>query len=179
MSMSQRSIAAYTTRRPYDSTPFRSHARSKPCDGADETFSRSFESCPMKPTVRHFLASVGGLQPYTGIPAKPRSEASSSRFRARSQSGALPRARSSRPGRPDGPCDTTPRCESSRLPRDRKWPSDWQRIAPTRWDRLATTLGLFFCRRMHLSLAMAGTLLLAFSSLSVQVMGPSWRRKRP
>ena len=28
MSMSQRSIAAYTTRRPYDSTPFRSHARS-------------------------------------------------------------------------------------------------------------------------------------------------------
>ena len=29
MSMSQRSIAAYTTRRPYDSTPFRSHARSE------------------------------------------------------------------------------------------------------------------------------------------------------
>ena len=28
MSMSQRSIAAYTTKRPYDSTPFRSHARS-------------------------------------------------------------------------------------------------------------------------------------------------------
>ena len=28
MSMSQRSIAVYTTRRPYDSTPFRSHARS-------------------------------------------------------------------------------------------------------------------------------------------------------
>ena len=27
MSMSQQSIAAYTTRRPYDSTPFRSHAR--------------------------------------------------------------------------------------------------------------------------------------------------------
>ena len=30
MSMSQRSIAAYTTIRPYDSTPFRSHARSSP-----------------------------------------------------------------------------------------------------------------------------------------------------
>ena len=29
MSMSQRSIAAYATRRPYDSTPFLSHARSK------------------------------------------------------------------------------------------------------------------------------------------------------
>ena len=29
MSMPQRSIAAYTTRRPYDSTPFRSHARSE------------------------------------------------------------------------------------------------------------------------------------------------------
>ena len=28
MSMSQRSIAAYATRRPYDSTPFLSHARS-------------------------------------------------------------------------------------------------------------------------------------------------------
>ena len=28
--MSQRSIAVSTTRRPYDSTPFRSHARSKP-----------------------------------------------------------------------------------------------------------------------------------------------------
>ena len=32
MSMSQRSIAAYTTKRPYDSTPFRSHARSIPDD---------------------------------------------------------------------------------------------------------------------------------------------------
>ena len=32
LSMSQRSIAAYTTKRPYDSTPFRSHARSIPDD---------------------------------------------------------------------------------------------------------------------------------------------------
>ena len=29
--MSQRSIAVSTTRRPYDSTPFRSHARSEIC----------------------------------------------------------------------------------------------------------------------------------------------------
>ena len=31
ISMSQQSIAAYTTIRPYDSTPFRSHARSRSC----------------------------------------------------------------------------------------------------------------------------------------------------
>ena len=31
MFMSQQSIAAYTTIRPYDSTPFRSHARSRSC----------------------------------------------------------------------------------------------------------------------------------------------------
>ena len=43
MSMSQRSIAAYTTIRPYDSRPFRSHAWSEFLSGAPSVASFTFD----------------------------------------------------------------------------------------------------------------------------------------
>ena len=51
-------------------------------------------------------ASVGAPALCVGSLAAPKTEASSSRSGVRPRSGARPRARSSRPGTPDGPCDT-------------------------------------------------------------------------
>ena len=77
-------------------------------------------------------------------PAGPKTEASSSRSGVRPRSGARLRARSSGPGTPDGPCDTAPRCESPRPPRDRKGFTDWQSFAPPQRDRPAATV-VYFC----------------------------------
>ena len=46
----------------------------------------------------------------------------------------------SRPGTPDGPCDTAPRCESSRPPHHRKGLTHWQSFAPPRQDHPAATV---------------------------------------
>ena len=79
-----------------------------------------------------------------GSPSGPKSEASSSRSGVRPRSGAPPRARSSRPGTPDGPCDTAPRYESPHPPRDRKGFPEWQSFAPPQRDRPAATV-VYFC----------------------------------
>ena len=80
----------------------------------------------------------------SGSPAAPKTEASSSRSGVRPRSGARPRARSSRPGTPDGPCDTAPRYESPHPPRDRKGFTEWQSFTPPQRDRPAATV-VYFC----------------------------------
>ena len=60
------------------------------------------------------------------------------------RSGARPRARSSRPGTPDGTCDTAPRYESTHPPRDRKGFPEWQSFAPPQRDRPVATVVYFF-----------------------------------
>ena len=57
------------------------------------------------------------------------------------------RARSSRRGPPDGPCDTAPRCESSRPPRDRKGPDPLAESCSTATGPSRRYLGLLFRRR--------------------------------
>ena len=68
----------------------------------------------------------------------------------RPRSGARPRARSSRPSTPDGPCDTAPRYESPHPPRDRKGFPDWQSFAPPQRDRPAATV-VYFCTAVCIS----------------------------
>ena len=85
-------------------------------------------------------ASDGAPALCVGTPAGRRTRASSSRSRVRPRNGAPPRARSSRPGTPDAPCDTAPRCESSHPPHDRKGLTLWQSFAPPRRDHPAATM---------------------------------------
>ena len=74
-----------------------------------------------------------------------KTEASSSRSGVRHRSGARPRARSFRPGTPDGLCDIDPRYESPHPPRDRKGLPDWAEfllrrsgtVPPLPWSTLA------------------------------------------
>ena len=89
-------------------------------------------------------ASDGAPALCVGTPAGRRTRASSSRSRVRPRNGAPPRARSSRPGTPDAPCDTAPRCESSHPPHDRKGLTLWQSFAPPRRDHPAATV-VWFC----------------------------------
>ena len=85
-------------------------------------------------------------------PAAPKTEASSSRSGVRPRSGAPLRARSSRPGTPDGPCDTAPRYESPHPPRDRKGFPEWQSFAPRQRDRPAATV-VYFCTAAYSGVA--------------------------
>ena len=99
---------------------------------------------PAQPLVEESGESIGLRTAHrrgaVSIPAERRTEASSSRSGARPRNGAPPRARSSRPGTPNGPCDAAPRCESSRPPRDRKGPTHWQSFAPPRRGHPAATV---------------------------------------
>ena len=89
-------------------------------------------------------ASVGASALCVCSPAAPKTEASSSRSGVRPRRGAPLRARSSRPGTPDGPCDTAPRYEPPHPPRDRKGFPEWQSLAPPQRDRPAATV-VYFC----------------------------------
>ena len=101
-----------------------------------------------------------------GSLAAPKTEASSSRSGVRPRSGAPPRARSSRPGTPDGPCDTAPRYESPHPPRDRKGFTDWQSFAPPQRDRPAATV-VYFCTAAYIDAVFHDELRQAFEHLGL------------
>ena len=70
--------------------------------------------------------------PSVDSPEAPKSTASSSRSRAKSRNDAPPHARSSRPGRRDGPSDKVPRYACPRPPRRREGSSGRVLLRPQR-----------------------------------------------
>ena len=88
--------------------------------------------------------------PSADSPEAPKSSASSSRSRAKSRNEAPPHARSSRPGRRDGPSDKVPRYACPRPPRRREGPI-WQSFAPPAARQSRHHRGLISHRRSHLA----------------------------
>ena len=90
--------------------------------------------------------------PSADSPEAPKSTASSSRSRAKSRNEAPPHARSSRPGRRDGPSDKVPRYACPRPPRRREG-LKWQSFAPPAARQSRRYRGLISHRRSHLLLS--------------------------